>query len=219
MNRFAFFSWRDATGPAKTRALTKLVRDNEAMVESFASRFMANTRLYSDLLRDDVFQAARIGLVNAIRKWDPARGAFSTIAWYEMRYEMQNVMRDATPLTYPRRIVFGAHGQHRAEAFYAQYGREPTAEEVRVDPSDARGNEKAQARFVSVREAEEQAGDVPEPEADLDRARDVANLRLWLSKQTKKDQKEFWSGKRNELTAAAKRFVSACRRSRAGTSK
>jgi DNA-directed RNA polymerase specialized sigma subunit len=214
MNRLTWHDWRSATGPAKARLLTILATENEPLVQKFASRFLLAARCFPDPLRDDVFQAARIGLLKAINKWDPARGAFATIAWYEMRHEMQIVLKDVTPLTYPRDMIFAKSSEHEADTFLTKTGRAPEPGEVALTGFQARRPTHTPARFVSVREAEGQTDGEPEPEADIDRARDVAHLKLWLSKQTKRDQTEFWTGKREDLTARAKTFVDARRAAR-----
>lgn len=193
----------------KRQWLAALMVENEALVQRCASDFLARTRYHTDSLRDDIFQAARIGLMTAITRWDPTRAKFSPFAWGWIRHEMQSAMRYATPVTRPKSADLPRRKQDEAARFYATHGREPTSAELGVAPCAAARAEKAAARFVPVREAEQEPTDVPDVEGDTDRARDAALLTGWLGKQTAKDRREFWTGKRADLTARATKYIKA----------
>src|ERR1700676_315056 len=102
MNRGDFDKWQKARGPHKVRLMAKMCIDNELLVEKFAVAFMKHTQYAVGHLRDDVFQAARIGLMVAITQWKPHVATFSTFAFFKMRNEMQKVLEHATPISRPR---------------------------------------------------------------------------------------------------------------------
>tara|TARA_R100000458_G_scaffold59806_1_gene71894 strand:+ start:572 stop:1060 length:489 start_codon:yes stop_codon:yes gene_type:complete len=62
----------------------QLILDNTGLVVSLAKKFCPKNE--NDY--DEYVQAGRIGLWKAIRKYDPSRGALSTIAWYYIRWEI-----------------------------------------------------------------------------------------------------------------------------------
>lgn len=63
----------------------RLVLENQGLAYKVASAY----RLHSGADRDDLNQAALIGLFEAARKYDPDRGKFSSYAWWWCRYRVQ----------------------------------------------------------------------------------------------------------------------------------
>ncbi len=224
MNRDDFEEWRKATSRAKKAGLlAKMAHDNEALVQRFAGAFIQRTKYATESIREDIFQAARIGLLTAISEWDPDAGAFSTIAFFKMRHEMQLVLRHATPISRPKDADLPRAKQDAMAAFYAKHGRDPEPEEVGITPSALKRAQAAQATFMGISTVNQQrpkfhrwastcppaalavAADAPEDA--IDRARDLKALRTFVRKLSAKDREEFWTGKRDDLTKAATAYV------------
>lgn len=216
MNRDLFTLWRSLSKEdfRKAQLFDQLVKDNEPLVRKCAGEFILGTRYHVDSIREDILQAARIGLIRAIHKWEPVRGAFSTIAYHWMRHEMQQVTRHATPITRPKDADLPRTKQDAAAAFYAQHGRDPTPAEIGVTAQAMRQAQAAAATFVGEAFANEiPAAEVPPtPEADIDRARDVEALKGFIRKLSPTDRKEFWAGKREDLIEKARLYVSQRRK-------
>lgn len=208
MNRARWEMWKVATGDVKASIFAELVADNGPLAEEFAAKFLKRTRCHTPPLMEDVFQAARIGIMLAIHKWDPAKGAFSTIAFFEARREMQTVIRDAKPISTDFRTYLPKAKQDAAAAFYAKHGRDPEPAEIGVAPCVVARSEKANATYVPLSEADSVAAETDaSPEETLDRARDIRALKTFLRRLSPSDRAAFWSGKRPDLEAAAKSYV------------
>ena len=82
---------------------------------------------------DDLVQVARVGLVNAVDRWDPTRGTeFSTFAVPTITGELRRYFRDRTWTIRPPRDVQERYldVKRTREALWQQLGREPTARDV-----------------------------------------------------------------------------------------
>lgn len=66
----------------------KLVSENLGLVFKHVKSFVSKSRYGSLSDVDDFFQAGCIGLLKAIRKYDPNRGKLSTIAWISILQEI-----------------------------------------------------------------------------------------------------------------------------------
>lgn len=207
MIRSNFDEYTRATGALKSLWLEALVVENEALVQRCATEFLARTNYHIEPLRDDVFQAARIGLMQAIQRWEPMRASFSTAAYFWMRHEMQLVVRHASPVSRPKSADLPRRKQQEAARFFALTGREPTPGELGVTASAVVRAQKAAARFVPVREAELEPTEVPDTEGALDRKRDTESLQAFLTTRLSvKQRAAFWAGD-EKLVAWAKRFI------------
>lgn len=83
---------RSLTGEDRARLEQKVFRLNYGLVISQANRLHKNTRLEYD----DVRQVASIGLLKAIRKYDPEKGfAFSSYAIALIQSEVMHLVRDS----------------------------------------------------------------------------------------------------------------------------
>lgn len=223
MNRIDFDAWKTATGAKKNRLMTKMVTENEPLVQRFASAFLTRTQYSVDSLRDDIFQAARLGLMVAIGEWDPALGAFSTLAFFKMRHEMQLVLRHATPISRPKDADLPRAQQDAMAAFYAQHGRDPEPSEVGIAPSAMKRAQAAQATFMAIdaratpfERTKRSTSSCPPaaiatvpdaPEDAIDRKRDMAALRTFVRSLAPDARAEFWTGKNTALTEAAKNYI------------
>ncbi|MEM1425858.1 MAG: RNA polymerase sigma factor SigF [Cyanobacteria bacterium P01_H01_bin.130] len=82
---------------------------------------------------DDLLQIGSLGLIRAIERFDPTKGAaFSSFALPYIRGEIQHYLRDrSTSIRIPRRFL---ELQHRAsqisQRFLDTYGRSPTEQEI-----------------------------------------------------------------------------------------
>ncbi len=223
MNREDWQAWREAKGVQKKRLMARLTSANEPLVQQFASRFIAKTQYAVDSLRDDIFQAARVGLMIAIDEWDPAAGAFSTIAFFKMRHEMQLVLRHATPVSRPKDADLPRAQQDAMAKFYALNGRDPEPAEMGISPSAMKRAQAAQATFSCIDPRSQEweptrrristippaaIAIVPDaPEDTIDRKRDMKALRTFVKGLSLDERKEFWGGKNASLTEAAKNYI------------
>lgn len=66
------------TAPPRRTVTDQEVRDNERLVHSVLQRMSRKGQLALSVDYDDHIQAGMIGLWEALRRWDPARGALST---------------------------------------------------------------------------------------------------------------------------------------------
>ncbi|MDP9070223.1 MAG: SigB/SigF/SigG family RNA polymerase sigma factor [Actinomycetota bacterium] len=114
------------TGDPKARA--DLVRAYEAFARSLAARYYGRRDSPEDLV-----QAAMIGLINAIDRYDPARGVhFTTFAWATISGELKRHLRDRTwGLRVPRRCqeLYLEVGRAREELAH-ELGRAPSVAEL-----------------------------------------------------------------------------------------
>ncbi len=78
------------------RDLEALLEQNEGLVRKFASPYL---RRFPSL-QEDILQAARLGLLEALNRWDPERGALSTAASFWIRAHIQEFLRNTlSPFT------------------------------------------------------------------------------------------------------------------------
>jgi RNA polymerase sigma factor (sigma-70 family) len=214
MNHARWSAWRVASGQVKASIFAELMADNDPLAHKFAGDFIRATRCHTGFVVEDLLQAARIGLMVAIRRWKPDKGAFSTLAFQCARHEMQNVMRSgARPVSITRHAYLPKSKQDEAAAYYAQHGRDPEPEEIGVTRADVTLAQRANATYVPLTEADDVAtseGDFS-PEDKIDRGRDARSLNTWLKRLSSKDRAAFWAGKRPDLEVAAKAYVAARR--------
>src|SRR5271166_1211170 len=127
MDRAEWEAHRDAPeGPLKRRLLAKLLADNEPLARYYVKSFAASSAYYTDNLYDDLLQAARIGIMRALAKWQPDKGGFSSVAFRWALHEMQTVTEHATSVKVPRRAFLLRREQNAIAAFQAKHGRPPT---------------------------------------------------------------------------------------------
>lgn len=126
-------------------AVPDLVTRFDGLAVALARRFSAGRRLDDDLL-----QVARLGLVLAARRYEPARGDFAPYAAATMRGELKRHLRDhGWSVRVPRRVQEDALAVSAAtERLRAAGVSEPTLAELAVETglSDRRVREAAEAR-------------------------------------------------------------------------
>ncbi len=216
MNRALWDTYRAAPpGVKRQKLLAKLLEDEDGLAQQQVAKFVAGTRYYVGAMREDILQAARIGILRAIDKWNPAKGAFSTIAGYWCRHEMQEVLQHASPITHPRKADLPRRTQEAADAFYARHGREPDPQEIGVTPAAADRAQAASMRFIHLNLYEFPSDEEDSPEETLDRNRDMRALKRFMLRLTPQEKRDFWAGKAPALVADAKRYVEGRRGLRA----
>jgi RNA polymerase sigma-B factor len=108
--------------------MEELVRRFQPLARSLARRYRA-----SSVAPEDLDQAAYLGLVKAVRRFDPARGcAFSTFAVPTILGEVRRQCRDAIwPAHVPRPVKERVHAVRAAgAALTAELGRVPRTREI-----------------------------------------------------------------------------------------
>jgi RNA polymerase sigma-B factor len=120
-----FARWR-ATGDLRLR--NQLIEELTWLASFCASRFA-----HRGESRDDLVQVARVGLVNAVNRFDPERGlAFSTFAVPTIEGELRRYFRDKTWAVHvTRRVKDNARVVASAvDDLTATLGRTPTVAEI-----------------------------------------------------------------------------------------
>jgi RNA polymerase sigma-B factor len=111
--------------------LERLVRHFQPLARSLARRY-----LFTSVARDDLEQAAYLGLVKALRGFNPDRGcAFSTYAVPMILGEIRRQCRDAVwPAHVPRLVQERLRRvRQAADRLQTQHRRAPTAHEIAAD--------------------------------------------------------------------------------------
>lgn len=110
-----------------TKAEEELIRENEGLVRSIAARFSGRGAEFEDLC-----QLGMIGMVRAIRSFDPERGcAFSTYATPLIIGEIKRFLRDDGIIKVSRdKKRLGSQLLYEEERYVAEHGREPRISEL-----------------------------------------------------------------------------------------
>lgn len=215
MDRVVWRQWRDAPPGARKRALSaKLLADNDNLAQYYVARFSRRSSYYTANMQDDLLQAARIGMLEALPAWDPDKGGFSAVGFWWALHEMQQVARHASRISVPKSAFLPKSKQDEIAKFEATNGRPPEPEEVGLTQRVLDRARAATVEIVDVSEADDVAHEddgAMSPEEAVDRKRDQASLQAFLKRLTAKDRKEFWSGDRGDLIELAKKFVAARR--------
>ena len=110
-----------------TKAEEELIKENEGLVRSIAVRFVGRGAEY-----DDLYQLGMIGMLRAIRTFDPERGcAFSTYAVPLIIGEIKRFLRDDGIIKVSRdKKRLGSRLLFEKERFVAENGRDPKLSEL-----------------------------------------------------------------------------------------
>lgn len=134
MDQEKFKRWKEteAKRPGGTLArllLGELIQENEALTKMYAARVC---RAANQPLEEDAMQAARIGMMLAFQKYQPARASFSTWAWHWVRHEVQKHLAKHSIFTGAKKGVrLPPTALARLRAMQAE-GKTPTAEDIGV---------------------------------------------------------------------------------------
>lgn len=214
-----------ARGRRKRSLMELLINQNEALIQKFLHRFMDQAHFHSETLAKDLEQAAHVGFMTACERWDPKRGAFSTICYYWIRHELQVVACGATPIAYPRDIVFARCNQ--VDKFFAQHGRSPSPGEVEVSRRERMHVQTSEFKYINsntldwgtdIRKGPEvprpdKAGarqDTPDIEGELDERRKRAKLEEFMEKLEPEQRDALLRGDKALLARAQRFFFGAC---------
>jgi RNA polymerase sigma-B factor len=117
----------DASDPERVRLRERVVHAQLPLVHHLAQRFRGRGESY-----DDLVQVGTIGLLKALDRFDPARGAFSTFAVPTIVGEIRRHFRDrGWALRVPRRLQeLGRRVAEDRELLTHELGRSPTVEEI-----------------------------------------------------------------------------------------
>lgn len=126
----AWRAWHDCPdGARRQRLMDGLIRDNMPLISKFIMRIMKRSAVHVE--HDDAMQAGMIGMMTALRKYDPARPtAFSTMAWPWVRHEVQSAMLHQTQMYRPKGAGMPYAEHNLSESIEAREGREATPEEL-----------------------------------------------------------------------------------------
>lgn len=105
----------------------RLLREHDGIARAVARQYAPTASA-----PDDVFQVARIGLLAALRRFDPQRGYFAGFAFRTVRGEVQRHLRaNAWPLSAQRSARDGyLRVRDETDLLTQELGRQPTPEEV-----------------------------------------------------------------------------------------
>jgi len=104
-----------------------------------AKKFVARYLKYSQVPvePEDMVNAGCIGVIEGVKRFDPDRGfKFSTYAAWWIRNALQVTQKNETKIFRPKNFGMPYKLWRKAEAIEAQFGREPTAEELGVLEKD-----------------------------------------------------------------------------------
>jgi RNA polymerase sigma-B factor len=124
----------------------RLVHAHLGLAASLASRFASRPESH-----DDLHQAALLGLLHAVDRFDPTKGVqFTTFAWATISGELKRHFRDRTwGVRVPRRVQeLYLETAEAMDALTNTLGRSPTVAEVadRIDASEEEVLEALEAR-------------------------------------------------------------------------
>ncbi|MCD6350667.1 MAG: SigB/SigF/SigG family RNA polymerase sigma factor, partial [Armatimonadetes bacterium] len=105
-----------------------LIQRHEGLVRHVVKDYVSSGESY-----DDLYGVGMLGLINAVDRFDPARGTrFATFAVPTIRGEIRRYFRDKTwGVRVPRRIQeLSLKAREAVEAFTQDQGRAPTYEEL-----------------------------------------------------------------------------------------
>ncbi len=153
----AWHEWNDCpAGPKKQRLLNVIVKTNYPLVQKFVDRLMRRTAVHCDI--EDVMQAGLIGMLTAIKKYDPKRPTrFSTMCWPWVRHEVANMTVRQTPIYRPKGTGMPYKEHRRSEVLEAVLGRDVSAEDLGVKPELLEKWRSVVFHFVPMNEVKEHA--------------------------------------------------------------
>lgn len=153
------------------RLCTRLLKEHDGIARSVARRYAAVSSS-----PEDIYQVARIGLMNAIRRFNPDRGSFVSFAFRTVRGDVQRHLRDTAWPVSARRSAREGYLLVRDEAdlLTQTLGRPPTPEEIASSvgaTAEAVRGWQHVAAAAATSPLEDSAGESVEPAAvDEDRA-------------------------------------------------
>lgn len=135
-----------------------MVNENLPLARKFVKRILKYSSAFVE--EDDAMQAGLIGLLVAIKKYDPKRPTrFSTMAWPWVRHEVTSMLQRTTQVYRPRGAGMPYKEFRESEAVQARTGREPTAGELGVTDKTLEKWRSVAFRFVPMNEVKEHSNE------------------------------------------------------------
>ncbi len=121
----------EASGDASAvrRVADAIVRGNQGLVRKLAMRF---ARPQSEEDKEDAMQAGSMGVLRAIKDFDPTLGSFSTHAGNHIRDYVQRWSGKNASVSKPRSASMPASVARAAQRFRQTHGSEPDASDLHV---------------------------------------------------------------------------------------
>jgi DNA-directed RNA polymerase specialized sigma subunit len=119
---------RARTPSARVSALHALLVISEGFIGRYV-RHISRGAL-RELDREDAMQAARLGFVDAVHRFDGRKGPLRPYAMHRIRHELQSATEKNYTIKIPRRAGLPAAVLRQAEITFTRDGREPTHEEL-----------------------------------------------------------------------------------------
>jgi RNA polymerase primary sigma factor len=119
---------KSGTPEHKALARKRLIESNQRLIASIAKRYQGRGLSFDDLLQEGNF-----GLITAVDKYNPNKGAkFSTYATPWIRQSIGRALEsNKTQVRLPANLVhLKSRVNHHQQRFYQEFGREPTVEEL-----------------------------------------------------------------------------------------
>lgn len=86
----------EANKMKRDRLLGQFLTAHEGFARKVMRQVFAGQKLVCE--PEDAMQAARLGLLEAARRWEPAKGRFTTYAWWWIRKMVQEAITNDTPV-------------------------------------------------------------------------------------------------------------------------
>ncbi len=106
-----------------------IVRENEGLAKKFGFRY---AKPQTEAERDDVWQAARMGVLRAAKDFDPAKGTFSTHAAWHIRDYVQRYAGKTSAVVRPKSAKMPASVAKAMAMYRLKNGHEPSASELGI---------------------------------------------------------------------------------------
>lgn len=136
MNLDDFKAYKTAQAEGKFSKVTfwenRLLSDNDKLTMDLCNKYRRG--LPPSVALEDAEQAARIGMLKTIRKWDPALGTLSNFAGWQILHELQSLAKREDPLMDGFLGRRHRPANRKIEAYVAKHGKLGTPEEMGVKP-------------------------------------------------------------------------------------
>ena len=198
MNELIWKEMSKASAAKRKKIVTEVFLANTPLIGIAVQRFSNKEGVRRKHLAKDLYQAASLGLVNAINTWRPAKqgpSSFSHWAFVHMRQEMQVAWLESKVVSVPRDVMFA--------------NVRPGVPEAELNRREKLHAHVADWNYVPYVDGEQPSGRCTQPteEEDIDRRRDAGYLQDFLATLSKTNQRAFWGAERPDLVEKAKAYV------------
>lgn len=162
---FILSDWQEWKRTGDPKLMTKLLQDNYGLVKTFV-RKMVNYDLFKGDM-EDLEQEAYIGLINAVKRFDPEKGTFATYAYWAVKDKVMAALPYQIGVYKPKTKNMPKGMLQKMDMFYTKHGRQATHEDLGVKESVFEEWKTFKFHFTT---------DNPDPSVFES---DYANYRLW----------------------------------------